>query len=328
MPGGDNTKLKLAGGIEKATDASLSEMLLDNFVNFYDWGLLDKGGFYTISMPQSGIYGGDRHRLRVVDTPNYTAGQVWEGYRQNWVWEGSGNIDGISQQPIDVSGVYVDGTFYANGNVDKPFHIDYPLGRVVFESAQSSSSDVQVEYSHKRVQVLPAEGVSWFRQLQQNSLRNESDFQVQGSGGWVRLGQTRVQLPAIAVEVVPAVETKGYQLGGGQWVRSDIVFYIMSENHWEAANLIDTVISQNDRSLTLFDTTKVAASGASPFTFENGKERELRGHARASGLYPHLVDNYPYRKCFVYNSRGESITQLSVDLYMGVARCRTEVGPV
>ena len=187
---------------------------------------------------------------------------------------------------------------------------------------------MQVEYSHKRVQVLPAEGVSWFRQLQQNSLRNESDFQVQGSGGWVRLGQTRVQLPAIAVEVVPAVETKGYQLGGGQLVRSDIVFYIMSENHWEAVNLIDTVISQNDRTLTLFDTTKVAASGVSPFTFENGKERELRGHATASGLYPHLVDNYPYRKCFVYNSRGEGITQLSVDLYMGVARCRTEVGPV
>jgi hypothetical protein len=102
----------------------------------------------------------------------------------------------------------------------------------------------------------------------------------------------------------------------------------MAENHWEAVNLIDTIVAQNDRTLTLFDSTKVAQSGVSPFTFENGKERELRGHARASGLYPHLVDNYPYRKCWVYESRAENITQLSVDLYMGVARCKTEVGPV
>tara|TARA_Y100000004_G_scaffold85804_1_gene96238 strand:+ start:2208 stop:3194 length:987 start_codon:yes stop_codon:yes gene_type:complete len=328
MVGGSNTKLNLGGGIEKITDASLSEMLLDNFINFYDWGLVDAGSFYTISIPQSGIYGGDRHKLRLVNEPNYTAGQVWEGYRQNWVWEGSGNIDGVSEQPVDVSGVFVDGSFYANGNVTKPFYIDYPLGRVVFDSAEPTTSDVQVAYSHKRVQVLPGEGASWFRQIQQNSFRTDENFQVAGSGGWIRLGQTRVQLPALAIEVVPARDTQGYQLGGGQWVRSDVVFYIMSENHWEAVNLMDTIVAQNDRTLTLFDTTKVAQSGVSPLTFENGKERELRDHATASGLYPQLVQNYPYRKCWVYDTRGDNITQLSTDLYIGIARCKTEVGPV
>ena len=328
MPGGSDTKLNLGGGQDKATDATVSEILLDNFINFYDWGLLDAGGFYTISIPQNDIYGGDRHKLRVVNNPNYTAGQVWDGYRQNWVWEGSGNIDGVDQQPINVSGVFVDGTFYATGNVTKPFYIDYPLGRVVFDSAESTTADVQIEYSHKRVQVLPSDGVSWFQQLQQNSFRTEENFQVQGSGGWIRLGQTRVQLPALAVEVVPAVDTQGYQLGGGQWVRSDLVFYVMSENHWETMNLIDTVINQNDRTLTLFDTTEVAQSGVSPFTFENGRQRELSGNARSSGLYPQLVENYPFRKCYIYNSRSEGATQLSSDLYIGVARCRTEVGPV
>jgi hypothetical protein len=326
MPGGSNTKLNL--NVDNATDATLSEMLLDNFVNFYDWGLLDKGGFYTIQIPQSGIYGGDRHRLRIVDTPNYTAGQVWEGYRQNWVWEGSGNVDGVAQQPLNISGVYVDGTFYGTGNVSNPFYIDYQLGRVVFDSPQPSTSDVQLEYSHKRVQVVPSEGISWFRQLQQNSFRNEENFQVAGSGGWIHLGQTRLQLPAIAIEVVPARSTKGYQLGGGQWVRSDIVFYVMAENHWESVNLIDTIVAQNDRTLTLFNTTKVAASGAAPFTFENGRQRELTGHAVPSGLYPNLVENYPYRKCWVYETTSQNITQLSTDLYMGVARCKTEVGPV
>ena len=40
------------------------------------------------------------------------------------------------------------------------------------------------------------------------------------------------------------------------------------------------------------------------------------------------VENYPFRKCYIYNSRSEGATQLSSDLYIGVARCRTEVGPV
>lgn len=326
MPGGSETKLNLY--TQKSMDATLSETLLDNFVNFYDWGLVDAGRFYTISIPQSGIYGGDRHKLRVVDNPNYTAGQCWEGYRQNWVWEGSGNIDGVAQQPINISGVYVDGTFYATGNVTKPFYVDYPLGRVVFDSAESATADVQIEYSHKNVQVVPAEGISWFRQLQQNSFRTEENFQVQGSGNWIRLGQSRVQLPAMAIEVVPARDTQGYELGGGQWIRSDVVFYVMAENHWEAVNLMDTVVAQNDRTIQLFNTTQVAESGVSPFTFENGKQRELRGHADPSGLYPNLVGNFPFRKCWIYETRGENITQLSVDLYMGVARCKTEVGPL
>lgn len=325
MVGKSSTKLRQFSG--KAIDATTSEIILDNFINFYDWGLLDAGGFYNIQMPQSGIYGGDRHKLRLVDSPNYTSGQVWEGYRQNWVWEGSGNIDGTTQQPIDISGVYVDSTFYSVDNLTKPFYVDYKLGRVVFDSAQSTSSNVQIEYSHKRVQVVPSEGISWIRQLQQNSFRNEADFQVQGSGGWAQLGQTRIQLPAIAVEVVPAVNTKPYQLGGGQWVHSDVVFYIMTENHWECVNLIDTIVNQNDRSIELFNPTQVAMSGASPFTFENGRQRELAGHANPSGLYPNLVENYPWSKCWIFDTRGNDITQLSTELYMGVTRCTTEVKP-
>ena len=323
MVGISNTKLKYPSGV-KASDASLSEILLDNFVNFYDWGFLDAGQFYSIQIPQSGIYGGDRHKLRLVDDPNYNSGQIWEAYRQNWVWEGSGNIDGTTEQPINVSGVYVNDTFYATGNVSKPFYIDYTNGRVVFDSAQTTTDTVKVEYSHKWVQVVPAMGIPWFRQLQQGSFRNEDGFQVIGSGGWAHLGQTRVQLPAIAVEIVPAISTKPYQLGGGQWVHSDVVFYVMSENHWECVNLVDTIVNQNDRTINLYNPTEVTLSGALPFNYRN----ELVGHAVPSGLYPNLTANYHYRKCWMSNSKAAGITQLSPELYMGTARCTTEVKPV
>lgn len=323
MVGGSNTKLNVPSD-RKVSDATISEILLDNFVNFYDWGFLDAGQFYTISIPQSGVYGGDRHKLRVVDSPNYNAGQAWEGYRQNWVWESG--VDGTTEQPIQISGVFVDDTFYATGNVTKPFYVDYPNGRVMFDTAIPSTSSVHLEYSHKWVQTFPAKGIPWFQQLQQRSFRSDDGFQVAGSGGWMLLGQTRVQLPAIAVEVVPAVSTKPYALGGGQWVNSDIVFYIMTENHWECTNILDTIIQQNDRSLTLFNPTEVAISGASPFNYRN----ELRYlHSYASGLYPNLVEYHSWdrRKCFINQSRGGNIVELSPDLYMGTARCSTEVKP-
>ena len=74
-------------GIFNTQDATLSNILLENFLTFYDWGFLDKGAFYNINIPSSGLYGGIKSNLRLVDDPNYTKGQVWEGYRQNWVWE-------------------------------------------------------------------------------------------------------------------------------------------------------------------------------------------------------------------------------------------------
>ena len=119
MVGGPHTQL---ANLTNAQDATLSNVLLDNLVNFYDWGFLDRGSFFNIKIPQSGIYGGDRHKLRLVDDPNYSDGQVWEGYRQNWVWESG--ISATATQPTRISGIFVDNTFYATGNLTKPFYID------------------------------------------------------------------------------------------------------------------------------------------------------------------------------------------------------------
>lgn len=316
MTGGPHTKLN---SLTNAQDSTISNILLDNFINFYDWGFVDRGSFYNINIPQSGIYGGDRHKLRKSDDPRLTSGKVWEGYRQNWVWESG--IDGTTQQPITISGVFVDGEFYATGNTTKSFYIDYPNGRVIFDDAQSSSANVQIEYSHKWVQVVPAEGISWFRQIQSRSFRNESGFHVENSGGWAVLGQSRVQLPALAIEVIPPRSLEGYQLGGGQNVNNEIVFYVIAENHWECANIMDSVLYQNDRNIHLYDPTEIGMSGASPFNYRN----ELRTHAIPSGLYPTLVDNFHWRKCWINNSRSNDITQMTPDLYIGSVRCSTEV---
>jgi len=316
MAGGPHTQL---ANLRNAQDPTLSNVLLDNFIYFYDWGFLDRGSFYNITIPQSDIYGGDRHKLRSATDPNYSDGQVWEAYRKNWVWESG--ISATTEQPIQISGVFVDDVFYATGNTTKPFYIDYTDGKIIFDSAQSTTSDVELEYSHKWVEVIPAEGVPFFREIQQGSLRSEENFQVSNSGGWAQLGQSRVQMPAIAIEVVPARSLEPYQLGGGQWVNNDIIFYVVSENHWECANLVDSILYQNDRTIHLFDPTAVAISGVFPFNYRG----ELNENAIPSGLYPNMIDDFFYHRCHIYDSRGDDINQISPDLYIGTARCSTQV---
>ena len=37
-------------GFANSQDATLSNILLENFITFYDWGLVDKGDFYNIDI--------------------------------------------------------------------------------------------------------------------------------------------------------------------------------------------------------------------------------------------------------------------------------------
>jgi len=74
-------------GFTKLGDSTLVNDIKENVISFFDWGLLKKDNYINVSIPSSGIYGGNEHQLRLVDDPRYTAGQVWEGFRSNWVWE-------------------------------------------------------------------------------------------------------------------------------------------------------------------------------------------------------------------------------------------------
>ena len=317
--------------VENTQDATLSNLLLENFIMFFDWGFTDLGGFYSVEIPEVGLYGGNKHELRPVQDPNYNDGQVWEGFRSNWVWEtGVQN----AEQPIQISGVFIGDTFYETGvaNTSKPYHVNFPDGRIIFDSAISTSSTVKLEYSHKWINVIPAEGVPWFREIQQGSMRLDNPtFGQFGSGDWAQLGQTRVQLPTVAVETIPNKSFYGYQLGGGQFVNSDMLFYVVAETHWECNNIIDQIAFQNDRAIWMFDTNKIAISGVYPLNYRG----ELNANALPSGLYPQLVDespnpdddsyNFRYRRCYIGNASANPVTEIAPNLYIGTVRFSTEV---
>jgi hypothetical protein len=311
-------------GVNNAQDSTLSTIILDNFISFYDWGFLDKGGYNNINIPNSGMYGGSKAELRPAKDPNYADGRVWQGFRENWVWE-----TGINRatEPNQISGVYVNNTFlpytynsasgYYTGPSATGYRIDFIDGRVVFNTPIASTATVKLNYSYKWVKVDRSEGVGFFRQIQSNDFRIDNNF-LTGSGEWVQLGQTRIQLPAIFVEVVPNRTYQPYQLGGGQWANTDVLFYAMSNREADCSNLLNIISYQNDRYLKLFNTNKVSRSGAYPMTFVGDLVDKKYN-------YPYLVENYTYGNLRVFDSKINNITQISVDFYIGTARCSTQI---
>ena len=87
----------------------LNSELESNLKSYLDWGLLGIGGWFNVEIPTSGAWGGTFDQLRLVDDPSYSAGQIWESARKDWVWETGVPYTGGS--PIQITGVSVNGTF-------------------------------------------------------------------------------------------------------------------------------------------------------------------------------------------------------------------------
>ena len=323
-------------GFYQIGDNTLTSMLQDNIIEFFDWGLLNKGSYFNINIPTSGQYGGDRHRLRLVDDPNYTKGQVWEGYRSNWVWQ-----SGINQQdaPVNVSGVYVNGSFKSKTSTGTyAHHVNYPWGRVVFDSAIPTTSTVTMEYSYKWINVTTANNVPWFRELQSRSQRIDSaHFLQDASGDWSQLAGTRFQLPAIAVEMVPKRSSRPYQLGGGQWVETDVLFHIYAEDEYTRDKLVDVITLQNDKTLYMFDTNRMTTDQRFPLDWRGAKASgcltytdlvKPSGSAYGDGTFTagfRPRNNGRPNQLRFAEMRSQEAIMINPNLYRGIVRGTTEV---
>tara|TARA_R110000824_G_scaffold9415_10_gene42188 strand:- start:2400 stop:3437 length:1038 start_codon:yes stop_codon:yes gene_type:complete len=282
-------------GITQIGRESISTNLLYGIIDFFQWSLLQIGGFQNINSPTTGVSGGNRHQLYPVKDPNYTDGQIWGGFRADWVWETGVPVDYIDQAPIRVSGVFVDGAFntvtpykddgvHSGSLASAAGYVDYPGGRVVLDDAISTTSTVTCDFSHRFASFIPAD-TPWYRELQFNSYNVESsDFGDFGTGNWSQLSQTRRHLPVVAVEIVPRRTFKGFQLGGGQWIYQDVLFHIITENSIDRNQLVDLISLQNDKSIWIPNYGLIQESPKFPLNLD------FRGSPRPSAvMYPDLV---------------------------------------
>lgn len=268
--------------VTSAGESTLSELVEFGLYNFFQWGLLGIGAFVNVTAPASGAYGDTFTRLRAKVVPDYSAGQVWEGARGDWVWE-----TGVEHatQPIRVSGVTVNNTFQpATGVGPYAFTVDYPNGRVIFSASIPTSSVVNCEYSYRLYHVSTAESPGW-KQVQFDSFRvDDSQLALLGSGNWGWNAERRLPLPALVLEAVPEVYRRPYEVGHQVATATQVIHaHFLAETKWERNHLHDIITSQWMKHLRGVDRDRLAGSNRFPLLYD--------GSPNPSGMaYPQMVE--------------------------------------
>lgn len=304
-------------GFDNIGDSSPEEIIKTNLVNFLDWGFLDKGAYFNVNLQQSGVYGGNQSQLRPVSDPRYNDGQIWEGFRGNWCWE-SGTAQPI--QPIQISGVYVNGTFNPLSGLN--YYIDYPNGRFVFNSGINTNSTVTCEYSYKYIGVYDANNIPWFREIQYRSFRlDDSSFLQDGSGNWDTIDDIRLQLPAILIEM-GTTTYKPYQIGFGAYMYNDVICHVITEDSNTAIKIADYLGIQKEKTIFIFDTNLLAQSGIFPL--------DQRGMVNSGAMtFPQLVQDFPagfkWRKLRFSDVAVQPLNTINRGLFIKPVRYQTEV---
>jgi hypothetical protein len=308
-------------GLDSFAEPSLDQRLKNNIPMFFDWGFIDKGAFINVRRNNSGQYGDSKSRLSYVSDPKFTNGKVWESTRKNWIWE-----SGISQttQPISISGVYVNNTFYPSNTSGAYSHyIDYPNGRVIFNNPIATSSNVQVEYSYKFIQFFDAAKFDWIKQIQFYSLRGDkTQNRNRASGEWSPSPEQRIQLPAVAMEISNSTTYEPYAIGtGAKYAYKDIIFHILAEDDNTASKIADIISSQEEKTIFMYDDFLLAKSGVQQLN-SNGSVNN------GAKTYPQLVEpvedgGFRWRKTRFSNA----ISQISQDygnIWLRQVRLTTE----
>jgi hypothetical protein len=307
-------------GFASFGDATVTTHIRENLISFFDYGLVSKSGFVNVEIPTTGYYGGNDHQLRIVDDPRYNYGQVWQGFRSNWVWESGLNaLTSTDDAYPGVSGVYVNDTFYSTSTSgDFSHHINHPLGRVVFDEAIDVDSTVNCEYSYKYVNVTRVDGLEWFKQIHKNSERSDNTNFINNSGEWSALSDNRLQLPAIGIELVNYRRMLGYQLGGGQTVFTDFLFHCVAEDVYTRDHLVDIVTLQNDKLIQSYDLNNISTNNVFPLDY--------RGVPNSGALlYPALIQNYEGNSIRLIEASIDSVYSLNENVHIGTVKLKTEV---
>jgi hypothetical protein len=307
-------------GVSHIGNDHVSNTLETNMKMFFDTGFLKIGGWQDIDIPLSGAYGGDFSTLRLVDDDLYTDGQVWESVRKDWVYESGveyADVTGGSHGPNVVGTPTIDDVA-ATGT----YSVCYPLGRIIFDEAISTSSTVKIQHAFRNVQVYRADDAPWWNQIQTRSYRVDNSHMSQtGSGAWSILSNNRVQLPCVVLEVVPRGSSRPYELGNGVMeVQRDMLFHIVAETRNMRNNLMDFIAQQTDKTIWLLDTNDVAEADAFPLNMD--------GAIATGGMsYDELVDveDYRYRKCYMEESYISEVQTLDANLYEATVRTSMQV---
>lgn len=309
-----NTTFK---NVNSISEDLLLNILESNFKMYFDWAFLSIGGWFDITTSTSGIYGTNQHgKLLLTDDPAYSDGQVWQSIRKDWVWETGVYFNSTS--PTNISGLYIGNTYYPYSS--GTYSIDYPSGKIIFDNAISKSSSVKLNYSYRFVQTYRAGDSPWFNILQFASYEtNNADIKRLEDGDWSIGGEHRIQMPAIVIESLARSRSRPYEIGNNNLIiEQDIAFHILAENKNDRNKLLDILRLQQDGVITLYNTNYIAQNDLYPLDYNGDRKNSAL-------MYPDLVSQYGWRKCWIKNVNLFEIDSFHPYLHRGLVRATVEI---
>lgn len=308
-------------GVENIGSTLIINELENNYKSFLDWGFLNIGAFTNVTIPTTNISNFDLHILKPTTDKNQNPNTVWQAPRKDWVHETGVSYNSVA--PIEISGVYVNGTLYPapTGNSTLGYKINYPEGKIIFNSGIAASSLVQMEYSYRNIQVYKMEEFPYWREIQYRSLENKTGLSLSDKGDFAINTEHRVQLPAIIIETVARSDSRPFRLGDKSLImEQDILLHILSDHSRDKNNITDILRLQEDRHIWLYNTNEVVKSGIYPLNY-NGS-RNLSGQN-----YFNIINNPSLRwlKCRISDVTVSDMIFANIRMYGSIVRLTNEI---
>ncbi|RLC89081.1 MAG: hypothetical protein DRJ03_00565 [Chloroflexi bacterium] len=288
----------------------LTDQLQYNLKWFLDWGLLNRGAYSIYEYDSESWYDDDEARLHVVPDERYEQGRVWEGAGREWVWESGVSLGSGAVDPFRVSGVYIDGDFYASDAAGiYAHHTDYLNGRIVFDEPKSADDDIRAEYTRRSVHVGFADDTD-FRNLMLNAVE---EFLTDSSTSGTPAREHQIWLPSIFIEVGTGKQ-RGWQLGGGQIKTRYVTFHIFADNPADRNLLMDWVDYQSRSTFWMADLNNI--------TFPFDEHGDI-----VDGVtnWPNMVSAHPWKRLRVIDSTPATINSLNSQLFRARVTWEVEV---
>ena len=308
-------------GVDNIGDSLLINQLEVNMKSFLDWGFLNTGGFVNIHRPVENIYDNALYNLYTVNDPNFTNGRVWQPARKDWVYETGLDID--NHQPIPISGIYINNTFYDTSTSGTyAYTIDYKNSRIIFNNRQTSNLSVQMSYSYRWVQVYNFADAGWWQQLQYNTNNNEAHQKTKDKGDFTIPASQRAQMPAVVIETVSRGTSDPFRIGDkSQRISQDFLFHIVANNYTDRNNIIDILRLQEDKVLSFYDLDKVVKYNKYWLNFDGTlNPSRLQYDSLGSVNSP-----YHWNTCRLKNMVISEVESLNADLFEANIRVTAEI---
>jgi hypothetical protein len=132
----------------------------------------------------------------------------------------------------------------------------------------------------------------------------------------------------VAVEVSDKTY-QGYQLGGGQWSRGQVILHILSESPQIAKRIASILSEQNDSTIYVYDPDRVADFNAYSLDYRGEKTSNPRCYPQLiapTGDGGFLLEERIYNgKLRIMDAHEQNHGQLTQNIYHSTVRWGTEV---